>query len=85
MRHQGKHFETWCQTASRFATRLNDMENESIELMHDAMQRYPEHKRIVLTSTGKDSTVVEHIAKMSGFLVEGQCVFNNTTLDVADT
>lgn len=85
MKHQGKHFETWHQTVSRFAARLNDMENESIELMHDAMQRYPEHEHIVLTSTGKDSTVVEHIAKMSGFLAEGQCVFNNTTLDVADT
>ena len=84
-KHSKKVFETWDQTAHRFDRRLDELEADSIALMQDAMERYPDHEHIVLTSTGKDSTVTEHIAKISGFLQTGQCVFNNTTLDVADT
>lgn len=85
-RHVGKVFETWEQTVHRNVDRLIQLETESVGLLREAQTRYPDHKRIVLTSTGKDSSVAEHIAYLSGMNKENShVVFNNTTLDVADT
>lgn len=84
-KHEHKHFETWAETAKRNEARLQDLEHNAIALLQEAADQYPEHEIIVLTSTGKDSTIVEHIAKLSGIMKRGQIVFNNTTLDVADT
>lgn len=85
IKHTNCVFETWEQTANRNIERLSKLESNSVSFMIDAMRRYPDYEHIVLTSTGKDSSVTEHIARKSGFLNNGRCVFNNTTCDVADT
>lgn len=84
LKHANKGFEKWEQTVQRNAAHLDELEAEAVALLREAKSLYPDHHRIVLTSTGKDSVVVEHIAQLAGFNA-GQTVFNNTTLDVADT
>ena len=76
--------ETWEETISRKQQTLNSLEKESLELIKKSKEMYPENKITVLTSTGKDSQVVEHLVKKlygEDILV----IFNNTTLDCADT
>ena len=56
---------------------------EGIELIRNTIKEHPEHKVYVLNSTGKDSMVAQHLCDLSGCDI--QTVFNNTTLDCADT
>lgn len=82
-KHRNKVFETWHETIIRMSGRLNEIEESSVSVVKAAMQTYTDCEKIILTSTGKDSMVVEHICNLAGF--NSRSVFNNTSLDVADT
>lgn len=76
-------FETWEQTIKRYETELAEKERRSLEVIRNAIKEYPNHKRAVFTSTGKDSMVVlDLVQKIDD---NARVYFNNTTLDVADT
>lgn len=76
-------YETWEQTIARLSNKLNDKIAESINVIHKAVQDYSNHKKVVFTSTGKDSMVTLDLVKQ--VLPNVDIYFNNTTLDVADT
>lgn len=58
-------------------------EKNAVDLIQKTATENPGHKLYVLNSTGKDSMVVQHLCEISG--VDFSTVFNNTTLDCADT
>ena len=58
-------------------------EKKSIQLIQDTVDTHPEYSSFVLHSTGKDSVVVQHLCDMANRNIK--TVFNNTTLDCADT
>lgn len=75
--------ESWEETVRRNYNRLSELERESIELIKDSIDKYKGWKINVLTSGGKDSSVVTHLVKMVDR--NALCIFNNTTLDCAET
>lgn len=58
-------------------------EKEAIDLIRDVVAKNPTHQVFALNSTGKDSMLVNHLCELSG--CSFQTVFNNTSLDCADT
>lgn len=75
--------ESWNETASRNYDRLMELESNSIKLIKSSIDKYKGYKPNILTSGGKDSSVVSHLVKR----VDSNTlsIFNNTTLDCADT
>ena len=76
-------FETWEQTVERMSPELDAMVEDSLAVIRKAIADYPEHKKVVFTSTGKDSMVVMDLVQR--LIPDVGIYFNNTTLDVADT
>lgn len=76
-------FETWQQTIARLSSKLDDRVAESISVINKAIQDYPNHKKVVFTSTGKDSMVTLDL--VNRILPDVGVYFNNTTLDTGDT
>lgn len=76
-------FETWQETAERLFPSLSLKIEESLNVIKDTVDKYKEYEFIVLTSTGKDSMVVLDL--VSKIIPNVRVVFNNTSLDVADT
>lgn len=76
-------FETWSETVERLNGKLQDLECCSLALISKAMRNYPSHKKVVFTSTGKDSMVTLDLVQR--LIPDVSVYFNNTTLDVADT
>lgn len=75
--------ESWIETTIRFKDRLDGLEYESLELIKNSMEKYNELIPTVLTSGGKDSSVTNYLVEK---LVNNPLkIFNNTTLDCADT
>lgn len=76
-------FETWDQTVTRLSDELDERVNESLEVIKDTIEKYNTSEMYVLTSTGKDSTVVVDLVKK--IIPDIKIMFHNTSLDVADT
>lgn len=75
--------ETWEQTLIRNEQHLQEIENESIDLIKKVCEDYKDYDKYILTSTGKDSTVtMDLVHKVDSNI---KVVFNNTSLDCADT
>ena len=76
-------FETWNETLQRNILRLDELEKESLNLISTFFEDNPDYEKYVLTSTGKDSMVTLDLVKR--VLPNVNVVFNNTSLDTADT
>lgn len=76
-------FETWEETVQRNSERLSALENESLELIKRVMNDYADYDKYILTSTGKDSMVTLDLVHRIN--PDIPVVFNNTSLDCADT
>lgn len=76
-------FETWNQTVSRMSEEINEKSSHAMSVICKAIQDYPKHKKVVFTSTGKDSMVVLDLVKH--ILPDIGVYFNNTSLDTGDT
>lgn len=74
--------ESWNETVERNKERLDNLEYESLELIKGSIEKYKGYKPIVTTSTGKDSQLVVYLTEK---LIKPRKLFNNTSLDVADT
>lgn len=75
-------FETWEETAERYKTHLNELEQESIKLLQE--YGLNTDRTIVDTnSTGKDSMVKTYLAHKAGLVFI--TYFNITTLDVGES
>lgn len=74
--------ESWTETINRNIEKLIELENESITLIKEKIQKYKNHKPIILTSGGKDSSVTMYLVRE---IMNSQAMFNNTSLDCADT
>jgi len=75
--------EHWDDTVLRNKENLLKKEKESLNLIKGKLEQYKNYKTIVLTSDGKDSTIVEYLVKHINPTVF--LVFNNSSLDCADT
>ena len=76
-------FETWDQTIKRLSGDLDVMINESLDVIRDTIKKYNTSEMYALTSTGKDSAVVVDLVKK--IKPDIKIMFNNTSMDVADT
>ena len=76
-------WETWEDTIKRNKNRLDDLENHSIELIHNKCNKHLGYKYVVLNSTGKDSMVVSYLCKKSG--IDFENYFTNSTIEYADS
>ena len=75
--------ENWQETVQRNSSRLIELESKSIDLIKDNVVKHNNRKFAVLTSGGKDSSIVLHLVRKSN--IEHEVIFNNTSLDCADT
>lgn len=75
--------ESWNDTVERYKSRLDALENDAKELIKSTIERYRFHTPIILTSGGKDSSVCMHLVR--SVKADTKAIFNNTTLDCADT
>lgn len=75
--------ESWEETLDRNKTKLLELEKESIDLIKSSSLKYKGLIPTILTSGGKDSSVTEKLVKL--VFPNSVCIFNNTTLDCADT
>ena len=76
-------FETWWQTVDRLTPELKEYEKEAERVIEKALTDYPDHEKVVMTSTGKDSMVTLDLVQR--FLPDVKVIFNNTSMDCADT
>lgn len=76
-------FEAWEETADRLASDLDTKIKESLAVIRDTVTKYKDYEFLVLTSTGKDSMVTLDLVQK--VIPNVRVVFNNTSLDVADT
>lgn len=76
-------FETWEETVAHNLNRLDAKINDSIKIIEKSLSNYSDCSKFILTSTGKDSMVaLDLVHKIDPSI---QVVFNNTSLDCADT
>ncbi|MGL5647762.1 MAG: phosphoadenosine phosphosulfate reductase family protein [Clostridium sp.] len=75
--------EPWKDTVERNKNRLLQIEKESLDLIKASLEKYKGREIACLTSGGKDSSVTSYLIKH--VYPEAQMIFNNTTLDCADT
>ena len=59
------------------------LEQEAIDVAKEFLSKYPTHKPIIFTSTGKDSMVLQHIVRKIDPNIPAK--FNNTSLDTSYT
>lgn len=76
-------FETWEETVQRNSERLSHLETESLNLIKNVLNDYSDYDRYILTSTGKDSMVTLDLVHRVN--PDIPVMFNNTSLDCADT
>lgn len=74
--------ETWEETYQRLSKEIFDKEQESLEVIRGAIQKYPESELILSTSMGKDSKLTEHL--LSKITKDYRVIFGNTTCDSPD-
>nr|DAU21130.1 MAG TPA: phosphoadenosine-phosphosulfate reductase [Caudoviricetes sp.] len=76
-------FETWEETYQRLKLDLQVKIDECLDVIKQTVKDYSDYEKIVLTSTGKDSMVVLDLVQK--IIPDIQVMFNNTSLDCADT
>lgn len=76
-------FETWTETAERLSDDINRKVEESLKAIKHTLGIFKDMDKWVLTSTGKDSMVVLDLVQK--VIPDVNVMFNNTSLDVADT
>lgn len=74
---------SWEELLELHRERLLDLESKSIHLINDKLSKFSDYTPLIPVSTGKDSMVVEHLVRQ--VRSDTHAVFNNTTLDCADT
>lgn len=74
---------TWDQLIEKHKDRLNELEQYSTNVVKKYANEFKQREMIILTSGGKDSVLTEHIVKSK--LKNVRLIFNNTSLDCADT
>lgn len=77
------HFETWYDTVERERERLCQLVGNANSKIVDALVKFPNHKRVIFNSTGKDSMVTLDVVQK--WFPDIEVYFNNTSIDVADT
>lgn len=75
--------ESWQDTVQRNKNKLLKLENDSLNLIKDSIYKFYNRRTAILSSSGKDSSVVTYLVKQ--LLKNPLVIFNNTTLDCADT
>lgn len=75
--------EAWSETVARLSPKLDLKVEESLSVISDTVSKYKGYDFFVMTSTGKDSMVTLDLVQK--ILPNVRVVFNNTSLDVADT
>lgn len=76
--------ESWKETAMRIKPAFESKVFKSVSLIQNTIDKYSDYEKFILTSTGKDSVVTMHLCQLSK-IKNVKTVFNNTTLDCADT
>lgn len=76
-------FETWEETIERNKDRLIQLETDSLNFIKKTFDNYADYEFYILTSTGKDSMVTLDLVHRVN--PDVKVVFNNTSLDCADT
>lgn len=82
-KNKNMNLETWQNTISRNVTHLDTLEKESKEKINRYIEKYSDRKIAILSSGGKDSTVTTYLVRQC--INNPQIIFNNTSLDCADT
>jgi len=62
---------------------VEKLEQEALEVTKEFIEKYPTHKPLIFTSTGKDSMVLQHIVRLVNPNIPAK--FNNTSLDTSYT
>jgi len=62
---------------------VEKLENEALDVTKEFLEKYPTHKPLIFTSTGKDSMVLQHIVRLVDPNISAK--FNNTSLDTSYT
>ena len=75
--------ESWEDTIKRHEDELLQLESESREIIMNSIHNYHDREVAVLSSGGKDSSVTSFLVK--NCFNNPQIIFNNTSLDCADT
>ena len=76
--------ESWTDTLNRRKEELLKIEQESIDLIKESIEKFPQIKNYAVPfSGGKDSTVTRFL--VNKVIKDYRLLFNNTTCDVADT
>lgn len=74
---------SWVDLLELNKNRIDQLEKESLQLISNSISKYSDYLPITLTSGGKDSSVTMHLVRKIKNNSLG--VFNNTSLDCADT
>ena len=74
---------SWNDVIEMNKSQLRERERESLELIAKVLSNYTDYSPQILTSGGKDSSVTMHLVRKVNNDIHA--IFNNTTLDCADT
>lgn len=74
---------SWNDVIKMNKNHLEEIENESKQLIREKMDKYNSYIPLVPVSMGKDSQVTCHLVREC--FSDTKAIFNNTTLDCADT
>lgn len=75
--------ESWQETIDRNKEHIKEITVESKNLIKECLKLYEDYSPIILTSGGKDSSVTMDLVRQINPNI--MAIFNNTTLDCADT
>lgn len=74
---------TWCQLIERRKNCIIGLEMQTLDTIKKYLDKYSEYEPIIPISTGKDSMCV--LSMVRQIKPDVKAIFNNTSLDVADT
>jgi phosphoadenosine phosphosulfate reductase len=75
--------ESWTETIQRNIYRLQNLENNSLTLIANEVEKHNNKNLLILSSGGKDSAIITHLVRQ--LYPNTKIIFNNTSLDCADT
>lgn len=73
----------WVKTIEKNQDKLMQIEEDSLNMIKNKLNKYKTYKPIILTSGGKDSIVTQYLVRQINSNITS--MFNNTSLDCADT